>query len=168
MPTAMANGEAKDAGNFMRVIGDVDELRALVGQDLGTSDWVAVTQDMIDGFAEITGDHQWIHVDVARAEAESPYGGTIAHGYLTLALLPQMVYRIFRVDGTRQSINYGLDKLRFPAAVRAGARLRTTLHLLNVEPVEPDGLRLVNRATMEIEGEDKPACVAETVTVLFR
>jgi acyl dehydratase len=152
----------------MRLIGDFDELRGLVGQELGTSDWLSVTQDMIDGFAEITGDHQWIHVDVKRAEAESPYGGTIAHGYLTLALLPQMVYRIYSVDGVRQSINYGLDKLRFPAAVRAGARLRTILHLMKVDEVEPDGVRLTNRATMEIEGADKPACVAETVTVFFR
>lgn len=165
---AKGKGDADDAGNAMRVIGDFDELRELVDQELGTSDWISVTQEMIDGFAGVTGDHQWIHVDVPRAEAESPYGGTIAHGYLTLSLLPQMVYRIYRVDGARQSINYGLDKLRFPAAVRAGARLRTTLRLLKVDPVEPDGVRLTNRATMEIEGEDKPACVAETVTVFFR
>lgn len=159
---------AKLADTAKRVIRDLDEFEGLVGQELGTSPWVEVTQEIIDGFAEATGDHQWIHVDVERARRDSPYGGTVAHGYLTLSLLPQMVYRIYSIENLRQGINYGLNKVRFPNAVRAGSRVRTTLRLLEVEPVEPDGVRLVNRATIEIEGEDKPACVAETVTVLYR
>ena len=152
----------------MRVFGDFAELDALVGQELGASQWVEVTQGMIDGFADVTNDHQWIHVDVERARTDSPFGGTIAHGYLSLSLLPQMVYRIYSIENIRQSINYGLNKVRFPSPVRPGDRLRTTLTLLAAERVEPDGVRLVNRAVMAIEGGDKPACVAETVTVLYR
>lgn len=152
----------------MRVIGEFAELDALVGQELGTSQWVEVTQEMIDGFADVTNDHQWIHVDVERAKTDSPFGGTIAHGYLSLSLLPQMVYRIYSIENIRQSINYGLNKVRFPSPVRPGDRLRTTLTLLEAERVEPDGVRLVNRAVIAIEGGEKPACVAETVTVLYR
>ncbi len=152
----------------MRVFGDFAELDALVGQELGASQWVEVTQEMIDGFADVTNDHQWIHVDVERARTDSPFGGTIAHGYLSLSLLPQMVYRIYAIENIRQSINYGLNKVRFPSPVRPGDRLRTTLTLLSAERVEPDGVRLVNRAVIAIEGGDKPACVAETVTVLYR
>jgi len=151
----------------MRAIKDIEDAKRLVGQELGTSEWVEVNQPMIDGFAKVTGDLQWIHIDTARAATESPYGSTVAHGYLTLSLLPQMVYQIYGVDGASQSINYGLNKVRFPHPVRPGSRVRTTLTLLEAEPLDGNGMRLVNRATMEIEGGDKPACVAETVTVFF-
>ena len=124
----------------MRVFGDFAELDALVGRELGASQWVEVTQEMIDGFADVTNDHQWIHVDVERARTDSPFGGTIAHGYLSLSLLPQMVYRIYAIENIRQSINYGLNKVRFPCPVRPGDRLRTTLTLLSAERVEPDGV----------------------------
>lgn len=141
-----------------------EALAQLVGQELGRSDWLCVDQAMIDAFADATGDHQWIHVDPVRAGAE--IGGTIAHGYLTLSLLPRLMAEIMQVEGIPRRINYGLDRVRFPAPVPAGARVRLVLVLMAFEPVR-QGWRMTLGATVELEGSDRPACVAETVSLLI-
>jgi acyl dehydratase len=137
------------------------ELGARVGQEVGTSDWIEVTQQRIDLFAQATGDHQWIHVDPVRASA-GPFGATIAHGYLTLSLLPEMAASAFDVADTRMGVNYGLNKVRFPAPVPSGSRLRGHFKLLAFEPLE-GGAQLTFEVTMEREGSAKPVCVAESV-----
>ena len=142
------------------------DMDALVGQELGTSDWVAVTQAMIDKFADATGDHQWIHVDVARAKAEMPGGNTIAHGYLTLSLLPALVAKVYRIRKRSHGLNYGSNKVRFTSPVPAGSRVRVQLRLKASEPVA-GGRRLVTEATVEIEGAERPALVAETISVAY-
>jgi acyl dehydratase len=142
----------------------IDELSAWVGRHLGYSDWLLVDQAQIDLFAEATGDHQWIHVDPERA-AGGPFGATVAHGYLTLSLIPTLVSQVYQVDGVRLRINYGSDKVRFPAPVRAGSRVRAGVELLAVES-SGSGTRSTTRVTLEIEGEPKPACVAETLGLL--
>lgn len=144
----------------------LEALQGRVGQEIHCSDWLEVTQARIDAFATATGDHQWIHTDVARAAAESPYGATIAHGYLTLSLYPLLRglvdARTPLFPGVQRVINYGLDKLRFPNAVRAGSRVRARCVLLQAEPVA-GGLQMSEQYTVEIEGEAKPACVAEAI-----
>jgi acyl dehydratase len=140
-------------------------LQALVGQALGSSDWVTIEQARIDLFAQATGDHQWIHVDPARAAA-GPFGATVAHGFLTLSLLPSLFETGFAVDDVRMGINYGLNRVRFPAPVRVGSRLRGHFRLLAYEPL-PGGAQLTVEATIELEGSDKPACVAQTVSRRF-
>lgn len=147
----------------LRVIGGLAALEAAVGAELGLGEWRVVAQDRIDAFAEATDDRQWLHVDPSRAAA-GPYGGTIAHGYLTLSLLPELAASAFRVDGVAARVNYGLERVRFPAVVRPGSRIRTRAALLAVERVA-GGLRAVIRHTVELEGSAKPACVAETVTL---
>ena len=135
---------------------------SLVGTELGVSPWVAVGQDLIDDFARVTGDDQFIHVDPVRARAESPYGGTIAHGFLTLSLLPVMARQVLpRTQGTRARINYGFDKIRFLAPVPAGARVRARFRLLAAEPRRPGELTLKYEVTLELEGGTQPALVAE-------
>jgi acyl dehydratase len=138
------------------------ELQALVGQDLGSSDWLDIEQARIDQFAQATGDHQWIHTDPVRA-ADGPFGTTIAHGFLTLSLLPLLFESAFAIDDVRMGVNYGLNRVRFMAPVRAGSRLRGHFRLLAYEPL-PGGAQLVTLATMELQGEAKPACVAESVS----
>ncbi|WP_030661881.1 MaoC family dehydratase [Streptomyces rimosus] len=145
-----------------RVFGSLDELRNAVGEDLGTSDWLEVDQKRIDLFADATGDHQWIHVDPERAAA-GPFGATIAHGYLTLALLPALVPQLLRVDNVKMGINYGVNKVRFPAPVPVGSRLRATARIADVTEV-PGGVQLATAVTVEREGGDKPVCVAETLS----
>lgn len=146
------------------------DLEARIGQEVHVSDWFKVTQERIQAFAEATGDHQWIHVDVDRARRESPWRTTIAHGFLTLSLFPLL--RGLAEDGrplypgVRQGINYGLDRLRFPNAVRAGNRIRARCTLLAVEEI-PGGLQVSERYTAEIEGEAKPACVADAIFRLY-
>ena len=142
------------------------DMDAHVGQTLGTGDWLTVTQTMIDKFADATGDHQWIHVDVARAKAEMPGGTTIAHGFLTLSLLPMLTTTVYRITQRSRGVNYGSNKVRFTGPVPAGARVRLHLRLKASEPVE-GGRRLVAEATVEIEGKDRPALVAETITVAY-
>jgi acyl dehydratase len=139
----------------------VDELAEWVGRHLGYSDWLLVDQARIDLFADATGDHQWIHVDPERA-ATGPFGGCVAHGYLTLSLIPTLVSQIYKVEGVPLRINYGSDKVRFPAPVRAGSRIRAGAELLRLD-AGPSGTRSTVRVTVEIEGEPKPACVAETL-----
>jgi acyl dehydratase len=138
------------------------ELPGLVGTELGTSDWYEVTQAHVDLFAEATGDHQWIHVDPERAKKESPYGGPIAHGYLTLSLLVPLFTQVLTVTDTAMGVNYGLDKVRFPAPVPVGAKVRMTATLTNVQEFS-GGLQLTFSCVIEREGGDKPVCVAEPV-----
>ncbi|MGK5629735.1 MaoC family dehydratase [Streptomyces sp. URMC 123] len=148
-----------------RVFTSLDELGTAVGTELGPGDWLEVDQKRIDLFAEATGDHQWIHVDPGRA-AEGPFGTTIAHGYLTLSLLPALVPRLMRVEGVRMGVNYGLNRVRFPAPVPVGARLRAAARILDVREVE-GGAQVTLAVTVEREGGEKPVCVAETVSRLF-
>ena len=140
----------------------LQDLRGLVGETLGASDWIVVDQPRIDLFAQATGDHQWIHIDPARAAA-GPYGTTIAHGFLTLSLLPEMFASAFAVADTRMGVNYGLNRVRFPAPVPAGSRLRGHFRLLAYEPIE-GGAQLMVEVRVEREGADKPVCVAESLT----
>ncbi|HLU73495.1 MAG TPA: MaoC family dehydratase [Nonomuraea sp.] len=149
----------------MRVFTSLNELVEARGEVLGTSDWLTVEQERIDGFADATGDHQWIHVDVERAK-DGPFGGTIAHGFLTLSLLPVFFQEIYRVDGVRMAVNYGLNKVRFPAPARVGARLRATSRLVEVTPLD-GAVQAVLSTTIEAEGSEKPVCVAESVVRYF-
>ncbi len=145
----------------MRTYAKLSDLQALVGEDLGQSDWFSVDQDMIDAFAHATGDHQWIHVDPQRA-ATGPFGATVAHGFLTLSLLPLMSASAFEIKDTRMGVNYGLNKVRFPAPVPVRSRLRGVFKLLSYEALE-GGAQLTTQVTMEREGSTKPVCVAESV-----
>ncbi len=149
----------------MRVFTTSDEIAAAVGEDLGTSEWLEIDQERVNAFADATGDHQWIHVDVERAE-EGPFGGTIAHGYLTLSLIPQFTPQIFRLDTPGAKLNYGVNKVRFPNPVKVGSRVRATASIADTSDV-PAGKQMVARYVLEIENEDKPACVAETVVLLL-
>ncbi len=138
------------------------ELHALKGSELGTSEWVEVTQDRVNLFADATGDHQWIHVDVDRAKAESPFGGPIGHGYLTLSLLIPMWSEVLVVRDATMAVNYGLNKVRFPAPVPVGSKLRLTATLTDVEQVA-GGLQVTVSAVIEADGASKPVCIAEPV-----
>ena len=141
------------------------DLQPLVGQELGVSEWVSVEQKRIDQFADATGDHQWIHIDPVRAAA-GPFKTTVAHGFLTLSLLPEMSASAFEVRDTRMGVNYGLNRVRFPAPVPSGSRLRGRFKLLSYEPIE-GGAQMVVEVTMEREGSPKPVCVAESVARRF-
>ncbi len=143
-----------------------DELLAAVGTDLGSSDWVAIKQDRIDGFADATDDHQWIHVD-PEAAAAGPFGSTIAHGYLTLALTNRFLPQIVRVDGVSMGINYGVNKVRFPQPVPVGSRVRGHATLTHAEEID-GGVQAVITITVEIEGGTKPACIVESVSRFLR
>jgi len=145
----------------MRSFPTIAELKDLVGQEIGVSDWITVTQERIRLFAEATNDHQWIHLDIERAKA-GPFGTTIAHGFLTLSLLPEMAASAFEVRETRMGVNYGLNKVRFPAPVPSGSRLRGHFKLVGYEPLE-GGAQLTIQVTMEREGSDKPVCIAESI-----
>ena len=151
----------------MRMVETPEALRALIGQELGVSDWLEVTQDLIDRFAEVTGDHQWIHVDVERAKREMPSGKTIAHGYLLLSLLPKLGAGIYKLAWPTRSINYGSDKVRIVNPVKAGARIRLRQSLVAVEDGAPGAHRITVRQTLEIEGEAKPAMIADTIRMSF-
>ncbi len=146
----------------MRNFASPAELAAAVGTHLGYSGWHLVDQQRIDAFADATGDHQWIHVDAERAKA-GPFGTTIAHGFLTLSLVPALLSEIIKVDGVRMAVNYGLNKVRFPAPVPSGSRVRGGAELVDVQQV-PGGYQVVTRVTVEREGGDKPCCVAELVS----
>lgn len=148
----------------MKTFHGIAELEQAVGSHLGHSDWHTLTQEQIDTFAAATGDHQWIHVDPAKA-AGGPFGSTIAHGYLTLSLVPMLVWQIYRVEQIKMGVNYGANKLRFPAPVTVGSRVRAGADLVSVTPTSA-GYQVVGQVTVEIEGSDKPACVVETVSVL--
>lgn len=145
----------------MRVL-DVADLTGLRGESLGTTDWVPITQQEVNLFADATGDHQWIHVDPERA-ADGPFGTTIAHGYLTLALLPRFHHALFRVDGVKLAVNYGLNKVRFPAPVPVGARIRAAVAIADVTDLGGGAHQVTLATTVEIENGAKPACVAESI-----
>ena len=140
------------------------DISSLVGQEVGVSDWFEVTQEKVNLFAQATGDHQWIHVDVERATRE--IGGPIAHGYMTLSLIPMLGADILKVEGVARGINYGCNKVRFTNMVRVGKRVRMRQKLVAAEP-KSGGVQMINECTIEIEGEDRPACVAETLSVIY-
>ena len=144
----------------------VEGVQSLVGQHLGWSDWVTITQEQVNQFADATGDHQWIHVDVERAKAESPFGGPIAHGYLTLSLLVPLVSQTYTISDAKMGVNYGLNKVRFPAPVPVGSKVRARVTLKDVEEVA-GGLQNTFAVTIEREGGDKPVCIAEWVTRVY-
>jgi acyl dehydratase len=150
----------------MRVFKDVDELAAAKGEHLGTGEWREVTQDAVQLFADATGDYQWIHLDQERAKA-GPFGSTIAHGYMTLSLIPVLAKDIYRVENVTMVVNYGLNKVRFPSPVKVGSRVRGSAELIDITDVA-GGKQAITRFTIEIEGSDKPACVAETVSRIIR
>jgi len=147
----------------MKTFQSYSELAACVGQEVAVTDWITVTQEQINLFAQATGDHQWIHVDSERA-AQGPFGTTIAHGFLTLSLLPRLFESVFSIAGARMGVNYGLNRVRFTAPVPAGSRVRARLTLQAIEPAAPDGVQMTWLVTMEREGGDKPVCVAESLT----
>src|SRR5829696_4847737 len=146
-------------------INGMEELKASVGQELGVSDWHEVTQEAIDDFADVTGDHQWIHVDVERAK-ETPFGGTIAHGYYTLSLAPMFSDQIMKFEGFAFGINYGLNRVRFPAPLPVGGKVRMSAKLAGVEPIQ-GGAQVTLELTFEHEGTEKPVCVAESLARLY-
>lgn len=148
----------------MRTFHGIAALERAVGTHLGYSDWHEITQDRIDTFADATGDHQWIHVDPERAAA-GPFGTTIAHGYLTLSLVSMLVWEVYSVEGFAMGVNYGANKLRFPAPVPVGSKVRGGVELVSVTP-GGGGCQVIARVTIELEGGDKPACVVDTVSVL--
>ncbi len=144
-------------------VNGIDELRSLVGRSIGPSDWREVTQDLIDGFADISQDHQWIHVDVERARTESPFGTTVAHGNLTLSIIDGFRPSLMESTGFKMGVNYGWNKVRFPAPVPAGSRVRASVETLAVDEVGGGWYQISQRWTVEVEGSAKPACVAESV-----
>jgi len=144
-------------------VNGIDELKALVGRTIGPSDWREVTQEDINKFADVSGDHQWIHVDVERAKSESPFGTTIAHGNLTLCLCDSFRDQLFRSDGFKMAINYGWNKVRYTAPVPAGARIRASLEMLSVDDKGDGWYQVEQKWTVEIEGQEKPALFAESV-----
>ena len=149
----------------MLTLNGLEEVKGYVGKELGVSDWLEVTQEKIDQFAAVTGDDQWIHVDVERAK-ESPFGGTIAHGYYTLSLAPRFSYDMFSFEGFAFGVNYGLNRLRFPSPMPVGGRIRMRAKLLGVEEI-PGGAQLTTELTFEREGGDKPVCVAESLSRVY-
>lgn len=146
----------------MRIIASVEELKELVGQEVAVSGWVDISQERVNMFADATGDHQWIHLDAERSRRESPYGGTIAHGFLTLSLLPMLMESAVSMPNCKMGVNYGVNKVRFPAPVPVGSRLRAHMVLLQVEDIE-GGAQITWKVTIERDGGDKPVCVAESI-----
>tara|TARA_R110002167_G_scaffold98082_1_gene258503 strand:- start:620 stop:1078 length:459 start_codon:yes stop_codon:yes gene_type:complete len=151
----------------MLTVDKPQELKQYVGQELGVSDWVLVDQAMIDKFAEATGDHQWIHVDVERAKKELPTGNTIAHGFLTLSLVPRMAPQIMEITGRSRGINYGSNKIRFTGMVPAGSRVRMRSKLLACEDVDGNGVRLITEVKIEREGEERPVMIGELIGLAY-
>ena len=151
----------------MLVVETPQDLSKHIGETLGPSAWITVDQATIDKFAEATGDHQWIHVDVERAKRELPGGKTIAHGYLTLSLLPRMAPTLMSITGRRRGVNYGSNKIRFISPVPAGSRIRLRQRLVNAEETKDGGVRITSEMTIEVEGGERPAMVAETMGVVY-
>jgi acyl dehydratase len=150
----------------MRAIGSIEELKSLTGREAGVSEWVEVTQERVNLFADATGDHQWIHVDPERCCKESPFGGPIAHGFLTLSLLPKLMASAVSLPPRRMGVNYGLNKVRFPAPVPVESRVRARIGVVAVEDIA-GGVQITWAVSMEREGGDKPVCVAESVTRIY-
>jgi len=152
----------------MRVFNDFSEFKSAVGQEVGVSDWTEITQDRISQFAEATGDEQWIHVDTERAARESPGGTTIAHGLLSLSLIPMFIRSIIGVKGLKNTLNYGANRIRYLTPVPASSRMRARVSVMAAEDVPPDALRVTYKVTIEIEGGKRPACVAEVIGQHYR
>lgn len=150
----------------MRTFQTLSELAAFTGQEVAVSDWITITQEQVNQFAQATGDHQWIHVDVERART-GPFGGPIAHGFLTLSLLPRFFESSFEVMASRMGVNYGLNKVRFTAPVPVGSRLRARMKLLRCVPIDNEGVQMTWEVTVEREGADKPVCVAESLSLRY-
>ncbi len=146
----------------MREIKTLEELKSLIGQEIAVSGWIEISQERVNTFAEATGDHQWVHVDVERAKRESPFGGPIAHGFLTLSLLPKLMENAIKMTDVKMGLNYGLNKVRFPAPVLVGSKLRGRFKLLEVEDIT-GGAQVIFEVIIEREGSDKPVCVAESI-----
>jgi acyl dehydratase len=144
-------------------VNGIEELKGLVGETIGPSEWREVTQDLIDRFAEVSGDDQWIHVDMERAKTESPFGTTVAHGNLTLSMIDGFRSGLMESSGFKMGVNYGWNKVRFPAPVPAGSSIRASIEMLSVEEIGEGWHQVVQRWTVEVEGNEKPACVAESV-----
>jgi acyl dehydratase len=151
------------ATNAVRIISSIEEAVGAVGEEFGVSDWITVDQDRINAFADATGDHQWIHVDVERARTESAYGSTIGHGFLTLSLIPALSKANYRVENAKMGINYGLNRVRFLAPVPAGSRVRVRSELVDARKVDDTTVDLIVRHTVELDGSEKPAAVAELI-----
>lgn len=149
----------------MRVFNTLDQVQAAANEEIGTSEWLEISQQKVDDFADATGDHQWIHVDVERAKG-GPFGRTIAHGYLTLALLPMFSAQVFSLETPGAKLNYGINKVRFPTPVPVGVQVRARIAFGDVTDI-PSGKQLIQKYTIEVQGMDKPACVAETVVLLL-
>jgi acyl dehydratase len=152
----------------MRIFDGFDEIRSAVGTEIGASEWIEITQERIDKFADATCDEQWIHVDQERAKAELPGGRTIAHGLLSLSLAPMFIRSVMGLKGLKNTLNYGADRIRYLAPVPAGSRLRGRTSIAEAEDVPPDGLRVSYRLVVEIEGGQRPACVAELIALHYR
>ena len=151
----------------MRIIQTPNDMKQHIGEEFGVSEWVTVDQSMIDKFADATGDHQWIHVDVARAKKEMPDGKTIAHGFLTLSLIPRLAAGIWKIEQRSRGVNYGLNKLRFTGTVPVDTKVRLRQTLVNAEDVKNDGVRLTFEHVVEIEGAERPALVAEGLSIVY-
>ncbi|QQS13657.1 MAG: MaoC family dehydratase [Rhodospirillales bacterium] len=150
-----------------RTVENPQAMKALVGQELGVSDWVEIGQERVNTFADATGDHQWIHVDVERCKKDMPDGKPIAHGYLTLSLIPTFSHNVLHVNNVRNGINYGSNKVRFTNMVPVGSKLRGRVKLLAADDMPNNGVRMTYEWTIEIEGKDRPACVAETMGIAY-
>ncbi|AKU19182.1 dehydratase [Luteipulveratus mongoliensis] len=148
----------------MRIFNGIEEAKAAVGEHLGYSEWHQVTQEAVNQFAEATGDHQWIHVDVEKAKS-GPFGGPIAHGYLTLSLIPMLVGQVYTVEGVSMGVNYGANKVRFPTPVPVGSKVRAGVELQSIDQASL-GYQATIKVTVELEGADKPACVAENLFLI--
>ncbi len=150
----------------MRIFQTLQEVVHLTGHELAVSDWIEITQERINQFAQATGDHQWIHVDPERAKA-GPFGTTIAHGFLTLSLIPAFFDSALKVNETRMAVNYGVNKVRFTSPVPVGSKLRARITLRSADPIEPPGFQMISTVVVEREGTDKPVCVAETIALRY-
>jgi acyl dehydratase len=151
----------------MLTVNGLDELKSLVGKEIGTSDWYEVSQEKINLFAEATGDHQWIHVNIEMAKQYSPFKTTIAHGFMTLSLIPMLSEQIWSVKGVKMGVNYGTNKVRFTAPVPSGSKVRLRSTLTNLIEVENNGVQITMNNIIEIEGKEKPACVSENISLMF-
>ncbi len=147
----------------MEILHGLADLEKAVGQDIGPTEWFMIDQARVNGFADDTEDHQWIHVDPERAKA-GPFGGPVAHGFLTLSLIPYLMGELRRVEGVRMGVNYGLDRVRFPSPVLVGRRIRARATVTSLDKIAGDAVQMVTRVTIEVEGSEKPACVAEMVS----
>jgi len=152
----------------MRIFGNFDEIKSAAGTEIGTSEWIEITQDRINGFAEATCDEQWIHIDQERASKELPGGSTIAHGMLSLALAPMFIRSVMGLKGMRNTLNYGADRIRYLSPVPAGSKLRGRITVAETEDVPPDGLRVNYHLVIEMEGGQRPACVADLIALHYR